>query len=347
MLDRREFPRDKTCAGWVTPQVAESLALDLADYARGRTLEPLHGFATRRIGDREARVREAEVVSYGIRRFEFDAYLLARTGAKLRLGEPLAALERVGGRWLANGELEARVVLGAGGHFCPVARRLASPDAAPEPIVAAQELEFELTDEQAARCPVDPAVAELYFTEDLRGYGWLFRKGRWLNVGLGRQDRLRLGDHVAAFLRFLRDEGRLPFELPAGLHGHAYLLHGQAPRPLAPAPGALLLGDAAGLAYPRSGEGIRPAVESGFLAARALGALGPGSGEALGRAYERAIEARLGPRRPPARPGLTHWLPGGLTRALAGQLFGSRWFARRVVVARWFTHRREPALQLA
>jgi flavin-dependent dehydrogenase len=347
VLDRRTFPRDKTCAGWVTPQVAESLALDLADYARGRTLQPLRGFATRRIGGREARVRGPEVVSWGIRRFEFDAYLLGRTGAKLRLGEPLDALERSGGRFVVNGELEARVLVGAGGHFCPVARRLAPPGAAPEPIVAAQELELELTDAQAARCPVDPEVAELYFTEDLRGYGWIFRKGRWLNVGLGRQDRERLADHVAAFLRFLRDEGRLPFELPAGLHGHAYLLHGQAPRPLAPAPGALLLGDAAGLAYPRSGEGIRPAVESGLLAAACVRDLGPAAGEALGRAYARAVEARLGPRRPPRHPGLTELLPPRLARAAAGRLLGTRWFARRVVVDRWFTHRREPALRPA
>ena len=347
VLDRREFPRDKTCAGWVTPQVVESLELDLAHYARGgRTLQPLHGFATRRIGGREARVRERGVVSWGIRRFEFDAYLLARSGAKLRLGEPLAALERAGPGWRANGALEARVVLGAGGHFCPVARRLA-PAPAPEPIVAAQELEFELTDAQARACPVEPAVAELYFTEDLRGYGWLFRKGRWLNVGLGRQDRERLGGHVAGFLRFLRELGRLPFELPAGLHGHAYLLHAEAPRPLAPAPGALLLGDAAGLAYPRSGEGIRPAVESGLLAARALCELGPHAGEALGAAYARAVEAQLGPRRPQARSGLTDFLPAGVTQALAGRLLGSRWFARHVVVSRWFTHRRERALRLA
>jgi flavin-dependent dehydrogenase len=347
VLDRREFPRDKTCAGWVTPQVVESLELDLTDYARGgRTLEPLHGFATRRVGGREARVRERGVVSYGIRRFEFDAYLLARAGAKLRLGEPLTALERAGAGWRANGALEARVVLGAGGHFCPVARRLA-PAAAPEPIVAAQELELELTDAQARACPVEPAVAELYFPEDLRGYGWLFRKGRWLNVGLGRRDRERLGEHVAAFLGFLRDAGRLPFELPDGLHGHAYLLHGQAPRPLSPAPGVLLLGDAAGLAYPRSGEGIRPAVESGLLAARLLRALGPGAAEALGPGYAGAVEARLGPRRPPARSGLTDLLPARATRALAGRLFGSRWFARHVVVSRWFTHRHEPALRVA
>ena len=55
VLDRREFPRDKTCAGWVTPQVVESLELDLADYARGgRTLQPLHGFAVWSQNDADA-----------------------------------------------------------------------------------------------------------------------------------------------------------------------------------------------------------------------------------------------------------------------------------------------------
>lgn len=343
VLDRRAFPRDKTCAGWVTPQVAESLALDLADYARGRVLQPIYGFATRRIGGPEARVRERAIVSYGIRRFEFDAYLLGRAGAKLRLGEPVRAVERRGARWVVNGEIEADVLVGAGGHFCPVARRLAPPGPAPEPAVVAQELEFELTDAQASACPVDPEVPELYFTEDLRGYGWLFRKGRWLNVGLGRQDREHLGRHVEAFLRFLARGGRLPFALPEGLHGHAYLLHGQAPRPLAPAPGALLVGDAAGLAYPRSGEGIRPAVESGLLAAASIRRAG-GAAPELGAAYARAVEARLGPRRARARHGLTDLLPAGATRALAGRLLGARWFARRVVVARWFTHRHTPAL---
>lgn len=351
VLDRREFPRDKTCAGWVTPQVAESLALDLADYAKSNVLQPLHGFRTRRIGGREACTRSREVVSYGIRRFEFDHYLLARCGARLRLGEPLGSLERRGEGWLANGELEARVVIGAGGHFCPVARRLGGAGGG-EPIVAAQELEFELSEEEARRCPVDPELPELFFTPDLKGYGWLFRKGRWLNVGLGRQDRQRLAEHVAEFLRFLRGEGRLPFEPPAGLHGHAYLLHGEATRPLAPAPGVLLAGDAAGLAYPRSGEGIRPAVEAGLLAARCIRSLGASSsssrasraGEELGRAYTGAVEARLGPRQPPRRRGLAALLPAALRHAAAGRLLASPWFARHVVVGRWFTHRAQPAL---
>ncbi len=32
VADRKAFPRDKVCAGWITPQVIESLDIDLDDY---------------------------------------------------------------------------------------------------------------------------------------------------------------------------------------------------------------------------------------------------------------------------------------------------------------------------
>ena len=342
VLDRRRFPRDKTCAGWVTPPVFQALGVDPGVYAKTRVLQPLHGFAVRRIGDREARVRWDEPVSYGIRRCELDHFLLERSEARLHTGAPLGSLERRGGRWVVNGALEAPLLVGAGGHFCPVARRLA-PGGDPEPIVAAKEIEFPLDPEQAAACPVEAEVPELFFTRDLRGYGWVFRKGDWLNVGLGRQDRSRLSGHLEGFVDWLGREGRLPPRLPDAFKGHAYLLYGEAQRPLT-GDGFALVGDAAGLAYPRSGEGIRPAVESGLLLARAVaGAARPDAPEALDR-YARSVEARLGPRRPPARPGLTDALPAPAVRWLAGRLLGSAWFARRVVVERWFVHAHVPPL---
>ncbi len=341
ILDRRTFPRDKTCAGWITPAVLAELAVDPEIYAKSRVLQPIHGFEVRRMGDRPARVCSQEVISYGIRRCELDTFLLERSEAHRVLGEPLRRLEPSGEGWRVNEDLEAKLVVGAGGHFCPVARRL-KPDAdGPEPIVAAQEVEFRLDPDAAAACPVDASVPELFFTADLRGYGWVFRKGDWLNVGLGRQDRSRLAEHLKDFLAFLEAEGRLRGAVPDAFHGHAYLLYGDTARPLV-APGLALIGDAAGLAYPRSGEGIRPAVESGLLLARELRVAGRPLADALA-AYATAIEARFGARQTDGR-GLTDWLPEGWTRALAGWLFAQPWFARRVVVDRWFTHAHEAPL---
>ncbi len=340
--DKRTFPRDKICAGWVTPPVVRALGLDLAGYvAEGRTCQPLRGFSVGRQGDRETAVRYPDVVSYGIRRCEFDDYLLRRAGAVLRLGEPLRTLERRDGIWVVNDAVRAPVLIGAGGHFCPVAQGLGARLGQGEPIIAAQEAELRLDPATAAACRIDPEVPQILFTRDLKGYGWLFRKGDWLNVGLGRQGNARLAEHAAAFVDWLVAGGRIPATLGARLRGHPYLLYGQAPRPLG-GEGALLVGDAAGLAYPKSGEGIRPAVESGLLAAEVIAAAGGRVDERARAAYEDAIVARFGPRT--TAPTLLDRLPPNLLAALAGRLFGTSWFARRVVLDDWFFHARQPEL---
>lgn len=351
VLDRRAFPRDKVCAGWITPPVLACLDVDLADYARGRVLQPVHGFAVARLGERAARIDYGRPVSWGIRRCELDHYLLARAGAELRLGEPLRGLRRAGGRWVANDAVEAPIVVGAGGHFCPVAQQLGCATGPPAPVVAAQELEVRLAPEALEKLDVDPRLPELHFEPDLAGYGWVVRKGEWLNVGLGR--RAGAGDDtggrgggglaafVARFLARMRAARKVPEALETRFRGHAYLLHGESERPLA-RDGILLVGDAAGLAYPRSGEGIRPAVESGLLAARAI--VAAGGDPARLAPYAARVEARFGPRAPRAAADPARWLPPAWRRALAGRLLGTPAFARRVVLDRWFLHRAQPPL---
>ncbi|MDJ0849523.1 MAG: NAD(P)/FAD-dependent oxidoreductase [Myxococcota bacterium] len=342
VFDRKRFPRDKICAGWVTPQVLSALELDPNDYRKGRVMQPITGFAVERAGDEQTRVDYGEVVSWGIRRCEFDHALLERCGARLHLGRPLVDLRREAGRWVLNGELSARVLVGAGGHFCPVARHLGVRPGESEPTtVVAREVEFELTPEQQRECPAAPELPELIFEADLRGYGWVVRKGDWLNVGLGRQDQQAFPGQVQRFLAWLAANGRIPHGTPRGLKGHAYLLYAEAPRPLT-RDGVLLLGDAAGLAYGRSGEGIRPAVESGLLAARALRE--NASPEGAGQAYEVSMLERFGPRIGRPQPGLTRWIPRRWRGAAAGRLLATPWFARNVVVSSWFLHREIPPL---
>jgi flavin-dependent dehydrogenase len=341
VLDGARFPRDKVCAGWITPQILAELALDPADYAKERVLQPIRGFRVGRIGGGTADADRGEVVSFGIRRCEFDEFLLRRSGARLRLGEPLRALRRTREGWVANEALEARLLVGAGGHFCPVARALGAAPGAGEPAVLAREVEFALDAGQQEKCPVVPELPEIFFTEDLKGYGWLVRKGPFLNVGLGRQDPVAFPKHVKDFARYLESLGRLPPRTPQRWRGHAYLLYDQAPRPLT-GDAALLAGDAAGLAYPKSGEGIRPAVETGLLAARAL--RGEGLGARALAAYAQSVLGRFGPRTGRARRGVTDLLPRAWRGPVAARVLARRAFAGRVVVDRWFLHRQQPPL---
>jgi geranylgeranyl reductase family protein len=330
VLDRHAFPRDKPCAGWITPEAVARLGLDLDEYGATRTLQPISSFRVGRIGGRAVDVDYAEPVSYGIRRCEFDAELLRRSGARTCLGEAVADVRREGRDWVLNGRFAAPVLVGAGGHFCPVARRLA-PSGRDEPVVA-QEAEFRLEGRTLEGCPVRPERPELYFSRDLRGYGWCFRKGEYLNVGLGRRDRRGLPQHVGVFLDWLVASGRLPGPPRSGWKGHAYLVREAAPRRVA-AEGVLLVGDAAGLAAAASGEGILPAIVSGQLAAHAiLDANGAWDDARLARAYERRLSKELGrPPRPARAPGLLKTSAGAV-------LLGTPWFARHVVLDKWFLH---------
>ncbi|RIK63491.1 MAG: NAD(P)/FAD-dependent oxidoreductase [Planctomycetota bacterium] len=336
VVDKCRFPRDKSCAGWITPPVLEHLRIDPREHEQGRVLQPIKGFSVCRLGGPMVETDYGTVVSYGIRRCEFDTYLLHRSHARLRLGAPLKTLERVGRAWLINGELEAPMVVGAGGHFCPVARHLGARTSGDRTVVAAQETEFKLSREQARICRVRPEVPELFFCEDLQGYGWCVRKGEYLNVGMGREDSTRLSDHLRAFVETLQSQNRIPKDIPTRFQGHAYTLYGHAPRELL-GDGLLLVGDAAGLAAAYSGEGIRAAVESGLLAAESiLSAGGNYEREALA-SYLKSLIDRFGP--PESSDGWIAHIPTRIKLAVAGPLFASAWFTRRIVLDRWFLAR--------
>lgn len=343
ILDKKTFPRDKTCAGWITPAVVETLKLDMADYAQGRVLQPIRRFITGSIGGKAVYTNYPAPVSYGIRRFEFDNYLLQRCGARVVLGEPLKSLKHDGNGWVVNDKIRAPLVVGAGGHFCPVARYLGANLGADEQIIAAQEIEFEMSAAQQSACTVAEDRPELYFCDDLKGYGWIFRKGNFLNIGLGREDNHKLSEHVSAFCEGLKQQGRVPADMPTKFHGHAYLLYPLAPRQLVE-DGLLLIGDAAGLAYPQSGEGIRPAIESAMLAAETILAARGHYQRAQLEPYVAQLTARFGKRLQGALPAPSGRLVQRFKESFAHWLLRRSWFARHVVIDRWFLQRQQPPL---
>jgi flavin-dependent dehydrogenase len=319
------------CGGWITPGVLTDLGIDPFEYGRARVLQPITGFRVGSIGGPALETDYGEPVSYGIRRKEFDDYLLRRSGARLLLGAALTRLERSANAWIANDQIRARVVIGAGGHFCPVARLVGGKKSG-EPAVVAQEIEFEMDAHQRAGCRVRRDTPELYFCSDMKGYGWCFRKGDVLNVGLGRADPHRLSAHVMGFLEFLKSAGRISFDVPPP-HGHAYLLNGTSTRTIV-GEGVLLVGDAAGLAYPQSGEGIRPAVQSGLLASRSIIAA---NGSYESRRLE-TYHALLAKRRQPWVMSAGRYVPSRWISFLGRSLLNSRRFVREVVLSQWFLH---------
>src|SRR5262245_34617492 len=341
VLDKAVFPRDKVCAGWITLTVVTALERDLDDYRRGRTLQAIRGFRSGVIGRaQDVTTSYDRTVSYGIRRCEFDHYLLDRSGASLRLGETVANLRRADGKWMINGCVTADLVVGAGGHFCPVARMLNPDERSGAAVVAGQEAEFPI-DADAAAFAVDGETPELYFSADLNGYGWCFRKQKYVNVGLGLLDRHACSAAAHNFITYLQSRGRIPATTSWRWRGHAYLLSEPRARRVID-DGVMLIGDAAGLAYPQSGEGIRPAIESGMMAAEAIvNARGTYSLDKLAP-YEQQLSKRFGAS---SRPRSSIF-PAAITSALAVGLMRIPSFVRHVVLDRWFLRAAEPALHL-
>jgi geranylgeranyl reductase family protein len=341
IVDRATFPRNKLCGGWITPLVLDELEFTPEDYAVGRTLQPITGFRLSTIGGPQVEVRSEQVVSYGIRRCEFDQFLLRRSGAHLREGVALTSIERVNDGWLIDGDIRARMLIGAGGHFCPVGRYLGNKGS-PAPVLA-QEIEFEMDAPQAAKSRIVGEVPELFFCRDMLGYGWVFRKDNYLNVGLGRTDSHEISRHVRDFVGYLAQTRAV--ETPnSGIAGHAYGLFGRSHRKILD-DGVLLIGDAAGLAYPESGEGIRPAIESGLIAAHAiLCAEGDYSAKQLSL-YRELLNARLHRERTRMET-ISQLMPHTLKEFAGRWLLRNQSFCRNVVMDQWFLRVAEQRLAL-
>ncbi len=326
VADRARFPRDKVCAGWLTPRVFELLELDPHEYrSAGLTLQEITAFRTGVLGRRLIETRYEHTVSYAIRRCEFDEFLLRRSRVKVLEETPVTTLRRHGAGWIVNEAIETSLVVGAGGHFCPVARHMRGGADTSQPVIA-KEAEFRLEANERAAVSAEP---ELFFCRDLEGYGWCVRKGEYLNVGIGRRESRDFARHVKEFVAYLQSTHALARPSEVVWKGHAYLASGAGSRPLV-APGMLLVGDAAGLAYPESGEGICPAIESGHLAAQTVIA-------ANGRYEQDALQPYADEMRrlhPPAPQQSARFRAAVV--AIGRFLLGSPTFTRRVVLDRWF-----------
>jgi geranylgeranyl reductase family protein len=321
VIDVARFPRDKLCAGWITPRVLEVLGLAPEEYrSHGLVMQEMTGFRTSVLPQPRAVSTVYEsVVSYGVRRCEFDRFLLDRAGVDVLDGTAVSALRRVQGRWIVNDHVSATMLVGAGGQFCPVARHLNPPSR--DGLVIAREIELPLNGD---RCSIEGHLPELYFCRDLDGYGWCVRKGDFLNVGFGRRTARDFQRHVREFVGWLSAWRSVPERVldAARWRGHAYRLRGVTPH--VAGENVLLIGDAAGLAWPESGEGIAPAVESGAIAARTIVAARGHFAASEAPAYASAIGATT-------KPGLS--VPAPFARTLLrvpafARYALDRWFLR-------------------
>lgn len=222
-----------------------------------------------------------------VMRDRFDALILNESGAEIRQGSKVTRLSQkedsleIG---LESGDtLFADYVIGADGANSMV-RKLSGLDS-PRDLIGAIEVEIPWTAELKHRYGDTPVFI---FDRPREGYSWIFPKGDFLSVGIGNLGKTpNLRDHLN---RIMYDHG---ISLDGAiLHGHSIPVFN--PKSVLQTGRILLVGDAAGLADPFSGEGIRPAIKSGKIAAEVILQQNPAQytariSEELGRRNRRSL----------------------------------------------------------
>jgi menaquinone-9 beta-reductase len=262
ILDQAQFPRFKPCAGWITPEVLRDLQMDVSDYPYGLTAFSQFDISLSGIHFK-LRTRQ-----YSIRRFEFDHWLLQRSGTAVD-SHRVKEIVMEGQEFVLDGAYTAHYLVGAGGTHCPVYHQLFKPHLKnpKKSLIVAQEEEFQY-DAADDRCRL------WFFEKKLPGYSWYVPKENgYVNVGVGgsaaqlKANGDSLKHHWNYLVEKLEQQGLIR-DHDYKPSGHSYYLREKSTE--IRRGNAFLTGDALGLATLDMGEGIGPAIQSGLLAAEAI-----------------------------------------------------------------------------
>ncbi len=251
----------KRVAGWPV-QCAEfvpaMIGVDVSDLLSA-VAQPIRAMVTR-VEDEQPDLK-ANFPGHMLDRAAFDAALVERAraaGADCRLGTSVRAVT-ADGAVLADGtRIAAPVLVGADGPRSLAGRAIGAMNVA---LVETRQITVPLNEGHEA--------TDIFLQAGIvGGYGWLFPKGQFANLGAGVEPahRHRLKDIVQALHRDLVASRRVGSKV-LGLTGGLIPVGGMVkPWGTVGASLVLLAGDAAGLTNPITGAGIAAAVQSGVLA---------------------------------------------------------------------------------
>jgi geranylgeranyl reductase family protein len=260
VLEKEKLPRHKCCAGGVTSKAAKLLDFDISGVAEDVVYEITFTF---NLGN-PFLGQHSEPLIYTVMRDAFDHFLMQRAqrpGAVLMDGQKVMQIQVSGHSveiFTADSIFRSRLVVGADGAYSIVAREL-SMDRSLEYITAIESEIVVAEDDLAkwkSRVRVDLGVIP-------GGYAWVFPKRGHLSIGAGCH---------ASKARYLnRNYQKFLNSLSIGNYtiarSSSHLIPTCTEGRLVWQDRALLLGDAAGLTDPLTGEGIYNAIQSAQLAA--------------------------------------------------------------------------------
>jgi len=307
MVDRCAFPRDKVCGDALIPDALtalEGLGLKDAVLRGSRRLKGVRVFAP------SGQSVDIDGECASIPRMVFDELLRSeavRAGVRFlsdaHVTGPLIDGDRVTGAEVGGSHVRADITLLATGAAAEPLKRFGVCQRTTPSATAARI--YVRTDAQFARDFTHLCIA--YDAAVCPGYGWIFPAPEaTFNIGVCYfydAKALPPEKNVRRLLAKFLD--MFPVARETMRHSiHATELRGA---PLRTAlcgaalsrPGLLVIGEAAGLTYSLSGEGIGKALESGIIAADTIAAskaVTPSSAEVIANQYATRLRERFAPR---------------------------------------------------
>ena len=277
LIDKALFPRDKPCGGGLTTRAVRQLPVSIEPVVEDRITRVRCRLKYGSVMERES----DDVLCLMTQRRRLDAFLVEQAveaGAIFRDG---VRVEVESDRRLRvdGAPVEVGAVVGADGANGITGKSLGLGGGIINGVALEGNLPYDRLPHDAWRGML---VLELATVPG--GYGWIFPKGDHVNVGVGGwgTEGPRLRDH----LRVLCDHYGIELTDLQQLRGHRMPMR----RPETHLAGgrALLVGDAAGVIDPVSGDGIYEALVTARLAAEHI------VGDEL-EAYDTAVRRRLDP----------------------------------------------------
>jgi geranylgeranyl reductase family protein len=283
LVDKAVFPRDKPCGGGVTGRAARLLPFSIDPVVEERVERLECRLNYRRRFERQAR----KPLALMTQRSRLDHFLLeqaAAAGAEVRDGAKVADI-RPDGLTVDGEEVRARLVIGADGCNGSAARSLGLADG----VMHGVALEANVPYSAVPRARYG-GVMVLEMGVIHGGYGWVFPKGDHANVGVGGY--ASEGPRLRAHLRRLCEEHGIDPDAATAMRG--YRLPMRTPESRLARGTAAVIGDAAGLVDPFSGDGMYEAFLSSQLVTEAALDVLAGRSDGL-EPYEQAVAGRITP----------------------------------------------------
>jgi geranylgeranyl reductase family protein len=260
VLEKEKLPRYKCCAGGVTSKAAKLLDFDISEV----TEDVIHEVSfTFNLGSPYLG-QHSQPLIYTVMRDAFDYFLVQRAqqlGAALMDGQKVTQVE-VSADWVeistADNTFRSRLVVGADGAYSVVVRELGMGRSIE--YLGGIESEIVVPEAELAKWK---SRAQIDLGCIPGGYAWVFPKRNHLSIGVGCQAS-KTRDLHAHHQKFLNSLSMGNYTIA---RSSSHLIPTCTKGRLVWQNKALLLGDAAGLADPLTGEGIYNAIQSAQLAA--------------------------------------------------------------------------------